>query len=64
MYDFEIVNDNGMIDVITCDTRTKAIETYCSIHGYSKEYVKEHCIIRKTFLSRSAEWSKKKGGAE
>lgn len=62
MYDFQILNDNGQIDIITCKNRTKAIETYCSIHGCSKEYVREHCIIRHTYLPRSAEWLKRKGG--
>ena len=56
MYDFEIVNDNGQIDIITCKNRTKAIEKYCSIHGCSKEYVREHCIIRKTFLPMPTKW--------
>ncbi len=62
MYDFEIVNDNGVIDIITCKNRTEAIKKYCLIYGCPKEYVKEHCVIRKTILSRSAEWSKMKGG--
>lgn len=64
MYDFEIINDNGTIDCISCRNRSEAIETYCLIYGYPKEYVKEHCIIRKTFSLRSAEWCKEKGGAE
>jgi hypothetical protein len=47
MYEFEIVNDNGQIDWITCKNRTEAIETYRLIYGFKNEYVKKHCIIRK-----------------
>lgn len=63
MFDFKITNDNGAIDFICCKNRTQAIETYCLIYGYSKEYVKKHCVIRKVFDGRTGEWRKKKGGA-
>ena len=58
---FELVDDNGTINRIYAHNRTEAIEQYCEKHGCSQEYVKRHCIIRKTFLPRSAEWCKMKG---
>ena len=47
MYDFQIVDDNGTITYICAKCRSEAIEAYCREKGCSKEYVKEHCIIRK-----------------
>lgn len=61
MCDFEIINDNGAIDIITCKNRTEAIETYCLIYGYPKEYVKEHCIIRHSNLLMPTKCLKTKG---
>ena len=55
MREYEIINDNGTIDGIICKNRTEAIETYCLVYGYPKEYVKKHCIVRP---------KKMKGGAE
>ena len=52
MGEYEIISDNGTIDMIICKNRTEAIETYCLVYGCSKEYVKKHCIVR----------PKKKGG--
>jgi hypothetical protein len=58
LYDFEIVDDNGTITYICAKCRSEAIETYCKEKGCSKEYVKEHCIVRHANLSRSEnkEW--------
>lgn len=64
MYDFEITDDNGTITCICANSRTEAVELYCKEKGCPKEYVKEHCIIRKTFLPRSAEWCKRIGGEQ
>lgn len=47
--DYKIINDNGMVDLISCANRTEAIETYSLIYGYTKEYVKEHCIVKPIF---------------
>lgn len=49
MYCFRIVDDNGTITNIVAKCRTKAIEIYCQKKGCSKEYVKEHCIVRNHF---------------
>lgn len=56
MYDFQIVDDCGMTTYICAKCRTETIEIYCREKGCPKEYVKEHCIIRHTNLSRSAKW--------
>ncbi len=54
MYQYEFVDDNGTITCIGAKSRTEAIKTYCRHKGCPEEYVKEHCIIRLTNLSRSA----------
>lgn len=53
MFNFVITNDNGSIDLIMCRDRQEAIETYCLIYVCPKEYVKKHCVIRKTFVKKA-----------
>lgn len=50
MYDFEFVDDNGTKTYICARNRTEAIKFYCEEKGCPKEYVTEHCVIRKIVL--------------
>lgn len=52
-YDFKFVDDNGTISYVCAKCRSEAIEIYCREKGCSKEYVKDHVVIRHTNLSRS-----------
>jgi hypothetical protein len=56
MYDFQFTDDNGTVTYICARCRSEAIESYCQEKGCPKEYVREHCIIRKTNLSTSTNW--------
>lgn len=46
-YVFKIVDDCGKSTYISAENRSTAIEKYCTVTGCPKEYVKEHCVIRK-----------------
>ena len=53
MYDFSIVDDNGTTTYICAKCRMEAIEIYCTEKGCPKEYVKDHCVVRKCDLLTS-----------
>lgn len=46
-YKFAVIDDNGSATFVTAECRTDAIETYCREKGCSKEYVKDHCVVKK-----------------
>ena len=46
-YQFVIINDNGICTFVIAGTRTEAIEAYCREKGCPKDYVKNHCIVKK-----------------
>lgn len=43
MYAYRLVLDTGIRETITANSRGEAIETYCRIHGVSREWMDEHC---------------------
>ena len=52
-YDFIVIDDNGTGTSIRAECRTNAIETYCREKGCSKEYVKDHCVVKKNNRRRT-----------
>jgi hypothetical protein len=54
-YRFIVIDDCGTISYISADSRKNAIEKYCSWKGRSKEYVKDHCIVKKRTSKENTE---------
>jgi hypothetical protein len=50
IYRFKIIADSGKISIISADSRKQAIEKYRNRQGCSKEYVKDHCVVKKIRL--------------
>ena len=56
MYGYRVIDDNGEITCICAKSRSEVIKIYCDKKGCSKQYVKEHCIIRRDILLTSTKW--------
>lgn len=42
---YRLVMDTGIRETITAKSRGEAIETYCRIHGVSREWMDAHCKV-------------------
>ena len=44
--DFKFIMDCGSIIYICAESRKAAIEEFCKERGVSKDFVKEHCVVK------------------
>lgn len=44
--DYKFVVDSGRIAYICAESRKEAVEEFCKEYGVSKDFVKEHCIVK------------------
>lgn len=44
--DFKFILDNGRIVYVCAKSRKEAVEEFCKEHGCSKDFVKEHCVVK------------------
>lgn len=47
MFDYKITCDNGASCIIRASDRRTAIRMFCEAEGCSREFVDEHCTVRK-----------------
>lgn len=45
-YDYKFTVDNGRIFYVCADSRKNAVELFCEEHGTSKDFVKDHCVVK------------------
>ena len=48
MFNYRIVNERGQVVIVRARTCHVAVRLFCLSEGCSRDYVKQHCVVRRT----------------